>query len=69
MLGSGVGYRNELTASGFAVPLDKAPVVGFFPYGQARARGTPRIEDLGVGARPRAQPFEEIQDKVVESVR
>lgn len=69
MLSPGVGHRNELTASRLTMTPDKASVVGFFPYGKARARGPPRIEHLGIGTRARAQPFKEIQDKVVEIVR
>jgi hypothetical protein len=69
MLGSGVGHRNELAASRVTMTLDKASFVGFFPYGKARARSPPCVEHLGIGARARAQPFKEIQEKIVETVR
>ena len=49
--------------------LDEAKVGGVLPDRQARARRSPRLHRLGVGALARADPLEQVQDQVLDGGR
>jgi hypothetical protein len=60
--------RHECSASRLMVALDEAEVGRVLPNGEARARGSPRIEGLGVGPLAGADPLEQIKDQVVDGL-
>ena len=59
---------DERGAAGLVVALDEAQVRGVLPDRKARARRSPRLERLGVRAFAGADPFEEVQDQVVDGL-
>jgi len=63
------GHRYESPASWLMVMLDEASFVGFFPYRKARARRPPDLDYLGVRPRVWTDPFKQVEDQNVYSVR
>jgi len=49
-------------------PLHEAALGGVFPHGKSRARRAPRIHRLAIGALSSCDPFNEIQDEVVDCI-
>jgi hypothetical protein len=64
----GGGNRNAGTAFRHRLTVDEATLLSGLPNRQAWARRAPGLEDFGVGAWARADPFEEIEDEGVDSV-
>ena len=64
------GGRNSNAGAAFRCRLtvDEATLLSGLPNRQAWARRPPGVEDFGVGAGARTDPFEEIEDQVVDSV-
>lgn len=67
VLRSSGGDRDECTDTRGAMTCDEASVVGVLPHRQAGTRRPPRIEHLGIGARARSHPFEEVEDQGVDA--
>jgi len=64
VLSPGGRDRHECPAARLMVALDEAEVCRVLPNGEARARGSPRLEGLGVGPFAGADPLEQIKDQV-----
>ena len=62
------GNRDAGTAFRCGLTVDEPTLLSSLPNRQAWARRPPGLKDLGVGARARADPFEEIEDEGVDSV-
>ncbi len=65
----GGGQRDARAASRHMMARDEPAVVGCFPHREARTRGSPRLEYLGVRTRAWADPLEEANDQGVDGVR
>ena len=66
--GPGGGNRNAGAAFRYRLTVDEAALLSGLPNRQAWARRPRCLEDFGVRAWARADPFEEIEDEGVDSV-
>ena len=48
--------------------LYQAPIRGIFPHGELRARGAPRVHGVGIRAIFAADPFQQIEDQILDGV-
>jgi len=62
------GNRDEATTSGLVTTRDEPALVGVLPYGQARTRCPPRVENVGVRTSIRAYPLEEVENQRFDGV-
>src|SRR5678816_942037 len=58
--------KYKCSPPGLLALLDEAALVGLFPHGKARTRGAPGVKDLGVRSRFGTQPFEQIENQILD---
>jgi hypothetical protein len=59
---------NERTATRASLTLHESAVIGFLPYGEPGAGGTPSSHDLGVCPRLRSDPRQQVENQRVQGV-
>ena len=65
---AGSGQQNERLLSRHINPFNKTSFVGIFLDRQARTRCPPRFNNLGIGPRFWANPFEQVEDQSIHSI-